>query len=197
MINTRQISFWHRLVNTQESSDTMQKQPVPFHYLQWVGSVDTHAKTWVVQKPDLTLSKLRSIDHKVKLDLVPWSRAWGLILLIRKMHNREDGLLELRVCSCEKGRKISKRDKGGDNEHSMQSSCWEPKELSRVLAWKNRKGNSKRYHLQGPNHMRKSRQREWGKRAEDMESFWAITFPSSVSRLGLQLLSELSFCRIL
>lgn len=49
------------------------------------------------------------------------------------------------------GEKDLKRgDKGRDNEYSMHSSCWAPKELSRVLAWKNRKGESKQYDLKGP-----------------------------------------------
>ena len=63
---------------------------------------------------------------------------------------RGDGLFGLSL-QLWKGEKDLKRgDKGRDNEYSMQSSCWAPEELSRALAWKNRKGKSKRDDLKGP-----------------------------------------------
>ena len=85
----------------------------------------------------------------VKLDLIPrGEKSKASFRRLEKYVNiRGDGLLGLSL-QLRKGEKdFKRRVKGRDNEYSMQSSHLEPKELSRVLAWKNRKGNSKHYHL--------------------------------------------------
>lgn len=152
MRNKRQISFWRKtykyqwkLRHRRSSCRSSPNTPLPSMGLQCKG--EPHAKTWL----DPLRAQVDKPHSKARLG-PQGARPEGSHSADYKdaRTSEEMACLDSESAVVKRAEGFKKKGQRERNEYSMQSSCWEPKELSRVLAWKNRKGNSKRHHLQGP-----------------------------------------------